>query len=385
MVGIKNRRGSALLVVLALILLASAVAIVTFDAANTEIELSYNQIHEEQAFYVAESGAIRAFSTLNTDSAWRSGYADVSFSEGVYTVTLRDSVSDPSLFDTVIVRSSAVVDRCRSTVELTLVPDLFNPFDYAMFAENFVDIKNAFVTDSYNSDSGTYAATHLYEGGDVGSNNSISVNNMAVIGGYVSTATAGGLTINVGATVTGTTSDTAPEQDLPTIPDEEFDWAESVSAAKTGISGSYSYNPSTMALQSSGELTLSSGVYYFSSITLMNAASLKVAPGAEVTIYVSGNIEIKNSAEINVGGNPGDVMIYSQGDLYLKNSGDIAALFYNPAGTADLRNTGEFTGSIVAYDIVCHNSANFHYDRSLAKIQRKGRDNYDMVAWGELL
>ena len=385
MVGIKNPRGSALLVVLALILLASAAAMVTLDAANTEIELSYNQIHEEQAFYVAESGAIRAFSTLNVDSAWRAGYTDVSFSEGVYTVTLRDSTSDSSLVDTVLVQSTASVDGCRSTVELTLVPDLINPFTYAMFAKNFVDIKNSFVTDSYNSDSGSYAATQLWDGGDVGSNSNISVNTGAVIGGDVSTALLGGADVNPGATVTGTISDTAPEQDIPTISDEEFDWAESVSAAGPGISGTYSYNSSTKVLQATGPFTLGSGVYYFSSITLMNSASLQIAPGAEVTIYVSGDIEMKNSSEVNVGGNAADVFIYSRGDLYLKNSGDISAVFYNPDGVADLRNSGEFTGSIVANDIICHNSANFHYDRMLAKIQRKGRDNYDMVAWGELL
>jgi len=38
----------------------------------------------------------------------------------------------------------------------------------------------------------------------------------------------------------------------------------------------------------------------------------------------------------------------------------------------------------VANDIIAHNSANFHYDRSLAEIQRKGEDNFDIVAWCEL-
>jgi len=381
---ISNSKGSALLIALALILLVAAVALVGVEQASTDIELSYNQIHENQAFYVAESGAIKAFALLNTDSAWRAGFNDEPFGEGVFTVTLRDSTDDAGLNDTVIVRSRATVDGSRSTVEFTLVPDLVNLFEYAMFADNLIEIKNSFVTDSYNSDSGKYAATRLDDGGDVGSNGTISVNLGATIGGDVSTSQTGGATVHAGATVTGTISDDTPEVDLPSIPDEEFAWAASVSAAKTGLSGACTYKSSSKDLQATGPFELTSGVYYFSSMELRNSASLQLAPGAKVTIYVAGDININNSAEINVGGESGDLMIYSKGSLYLKNSGTIKAVFYNPEGTADLRNTGEFYGSIVANDIIAHNSANFHYDRSLAEIQRKGKDNFDMVAWCEL-
>lgn len=381
---ISNSKGSALLIALALMLLVAAVAMVGVEEASTDIELSYNQIHEEQAFYVAESGAIRAFALLNADSAWRAGFSDESFGEGVFTVTLRDSTDDAGLVDTVVIRSGATVDGSRSTVEFTLVPDLVNLFDYAMFADNLIDIKNSFVTDSYNSDSGKYAATRLDEDGDIGSNGSISVNLGANIGGDVSTSQTGGATVHAGATVTGTVSDASPEIDLPSIPDEEFTWAASVSAANTGLSGTCTYKSGTKELYATGPFELKSGVYYFSSMELGNSASLQLAHGAKVTIYVTGDININNSAEMNVGGECGDLVIYSRGDLYLKNSGTIKAVFYNPEGTADLRNTGEFYGSIVANDIIAHNSANFHYDRNLAEIQRKGEDNFDIVAWCEL-
>jgi hypothetical protein len=381
---ISDSKGSALLIALALILLVAAVAMVAVDSASTDIELSYNQIHEEQAFYVAESGAIRAFALLNTDSAWRAGFDGEPFGEGTFTVILRDSTDDAALSDTVIVHSTAMVDGSRSTVEFTLVPDLVNLFKYAMFADQFIDIKNSFVTDSYNSDSGKYAATWADEGGDVGSNGTISVNLGAHIGGDVSSALGDGTDVHDGATVTGTIDDNAPEMDLPPIPDEEFAWAQSVSVAKTGLSGACTYKSSSQELDATGPFKLTSGVYYLSSLSLRNSASLQLAPGAKVTIYVTGDININNSAEINVGGDCGDLMIYSKGSLYLKNSGNIRAVFYNPYGTADMRNTGEFYGSIVAKDIIAHNSANFHYDRSLAEIQRKGRDNFDMVAWCEL-
>ena len=131
-------------------------------------------------------------------------------------------------------------------------------------------------------------------------------------------------------------------------------------------------------------MVLTSGVYFFSSIILKNNADLTLAPGAEVTIYVDGDVELKNSSSVNVGGAPADLMIYSSGDFVLKNSGDISAVFYSPDGTGDLRNSGEFFGSIITNDIVAHNSANFHYDRMLADISMGKSSDVYVVGWQEL-
>ena len=68
----------------------------------------------------------------------------------------------------------------------------------------------------------------------------------------------------------------------------------------------------------------------------------------------------------------------------LKNSGDIYAAFYSPEGNADLRNSGDFYGSIVATDIVAHNSSKFHYDRHLGTIKWNSDDEMKPVAWREL-
>ena len=103
-----------------------------------------------------------------------------------------------------------------------------------------------------------------------------------------------------------------------------------------------------------------------------------------MTIYVTGDIELKNSSEVNDGGVPGDLQFYSQGDIVLKNSGDIYATFYSPDGFGDLRNSGDFYGSIVAQDILVHNSAGFHYDRQLQDIIRTGDGTLVVVAWRKL-
>jgi len=301
---------------------------------------------------------------------------------GLYSVNILDSTTDAALDDTTVIISTGNVGTLQATVQYILVPGVYYPFRYAMFADDAIDIKNSFVTDSYNADSG-YAATHLDSTGDVGSNGNIDVNNGAFIGGSIATSLAGGASVHPGATVNGDITDAAAENELPLIPQSEYDWAEANNSATTGITGSYSYSPSTNALISTGSMVFSTGVYYFSDITLKNSAALSVAPGAEVVIYVTGDIEMKNSSEINSGGNPADLIIYSQGDFVLKNSGDIAAVLYAPENDVDLRNSGEFYGSIIAETITAHNSANFHYDRNLASISMGGGSGVKIVAFKE--
>ncbi|MEW6410975.1 MAG: PilX N-terminal domain-containing pilus assembly protein [Candidatus Zixiibacteriota bacterium] len=379
-----NQRGSALLIALALMALLTVVAITALDRSTTDVDMSYNQLHDDQAFYIAEAGINRACAELSNDLSWRSGFTCVAFNDGQYTVTLDDSTTNASLADTVVVTSMAERNGASSGIEVYMVPIIFRPFQYALFGDSSVDMRNSALTDSYNSDSGTYAGTVLFDYGDIGSNGTIDAANGAMLGGDVATATEGGLSINPGATVAGDTTSTAPEQELPLIPDEVWAEVAVVNDNATGISGSYTYNPSTHSFLTSGTVIFQTGTYFFSSVELKNTASLELAPGAVVTIYVTGDIELKNSSQVNLDGSPMDLQFYSQGDIVLKNSGDIFATFYSPDGFGDLRNSGDFYGSIVAEDILVHNSAGFHFDRHLLDIEWPSISGMMVVAWREI-
>jgi len=373
-----------MLIALAIMAMLTVVAITALDRTTTDIDLSYNRLHAEQAFYIAEAGAKRACAELGSDLEWRDGFESVSFSGGAYTVSVRDSSIQAGLEDTVIVTSRSTRDRAASGIEVHLIPVEFHPFAYALFGDSSVDMRNSALTDSYNSDSGTYATTRLFEEGDVGSNGYIVVHNSADLGGDVSTSEEGALSINIGATIAGDTTSKAPRQVIAPVPDELFDLAEAANDNSTGISGTYTYNPLTFEFESTGTVTFQAGTYFFSSLILKNSASLEVASGAEVVIYVTGDIELKNSSEVNDGGSPIDLQFYSRGDIVLKNSGDIFATFYSPEGFGDLRNSGDFYGSIVTRDILVHNSAGFHYDRCLSDIEWPGISGMMVVAWREL-
>jgi len=78
--------GSALLIVVFVIALLSAVAMGILQLDTEEIQLMRNQIYAVQAIATAEAGLNDAFSEIRTDSSWTTGFTDKAFNGGTYTV-----------------------------------------------------------------------------------------------------------------------------------------------------------------------------------------------------------------------------------------------------------------------------------------------------------
>ena len=97
-----QERGTAILIVMALIAMLTAVGIMSVDRATVDITLSFNQLSEEQAFYVAEAGLQHGFAELNRDFTWRAGIVTLPVGDGFYIVTVIDSTTDSTLADTVV-------------------------------------------------------------------------------------------------------------------------------------------------------------------------------------------------------------------------------------------------------------------------------------------
>ena len=383
---LQNNKGSALLIALALMLLVAAVGIITVDSANTDIELSYNQLHEEQAFYVAEAGAKQALWQLNDSCAWRAGYSSHSFGDGEYAVSLTDSIDDTTLFDTVLIRSTGEVEGSRTTVTLTTVPVYIYPFRYAMFADAGIVLDRETCTDSYDSDSGSYAATAIDSLGDIGSNGTVTSSQLVEFGGSVSVATPGGISLGASNTFTDTTS-TADSVQLDPISTDEMAWARSNSVAQTGLTGTdFTYNNGTKALTSGSDatITLASGVYYFSSITLGQNTAVNLAPGAKVKIYVAGDILFNQGSTMTTNGVPSDLLVYSTGSMLKFAQGNtFTGAFYGPDAHIQYDQTTQLFGALVGNTIKLDRYACFHYDRSLARVTHGTTGEMIAVAWGE--
>jgi len=384
-----NEHGSAMLVVLALLAMLTIVGVMAVNNTNTEVDLAFNKTHSEKAFYIAEAGAKRAFVEINNDDTWRGGYNGVSFAGGAYRVNLIDSVSQPALDDTVLIRSTGSFDEAVDIVELTTVPEYLHPFMYGLFGDAWINFDRNTCTDSWSSDSGTYAATQLDSLGGVGSNGTVSSSKDVNFGGDISVATPGGISLGGFNTVNGDTTSTADSVDLDIIPPSEFTWAALNSLALTGLSGTnWNYNPGTKALTtgSFGNVTFnSSGVYFFSSIELQQGSTLTLAPGVSVTIYVTGDIILRQSSTMNGGGAPMDLLIYSNGStLQFDQNNIFYGAFYGPNAHIQYDQTTQAYGSLVGNTIQLDKDACFHYDRSLSKIQKGTTGDMLLVAWREL-
>ncbi len=384
-----NNRGSALLIAICIMGMLSLIAITAVRTSNTDVDLSFNQAHAENAFYIADAGAKRAVAEIMADNTWATGFTDEPLGSGVYSVQVIDVSTDSALADTVVVRSIGTVDDAEAEVEISIVPEYIYPFRFAMFADDWINFDKATCTDSYDSDSGTYAVTRLDDEGDIGSNGCLTGSKEVTIGGSVSSATAGCINFGPSFSFTDTTS-TADSVNIPDIPASEFTWAANNSNASTGISGmNYTYNNGLKTLTSgaNANIILQSGVYYFKDITLGQGSSLTLAPGAKVTIYTDspGDIHLMQSSTINDGGDPSALVIKSNGSsLQFDQDNTFYGAFYGPNAHVQYDQTTEVYGSLVAGTIQLDQGACFHYDRNLSDVQFPNGDNMLVAAWREL-
>ncbi len=380
-----NQKGTAILIVMALIAMLTSVAIMSVNRSTTDIDLSFNSLHEDKAFYVAEAGAQRALAELNKDNAWRTGFYKQVLDGGYYNISLVDTLTDSTLSDTVLLSAKGYYDQSISNLEVWIAPVYYYPYRYGLFAGQDLDFSQRSCVDAYNSDSGTYAETQINDDGDIGANGNINIGKFVTVGGDANTALGGSLFVEGTATILGDTSTTKDSVTLDMIPPSEYVWAESVSNAPAGLSGTgYTYDPVTKTLvtDASGSVEFQSGVYYFSSISLGQLSNLTLAPGAEVTIYVDSNIILGQGSTVNDGGVPRDLEVFSQyGSLTFMQDNTFYGTFYGPNADIQIDQTTQVYGSLIGNSLNLDRSACFHYDQSLYDIKGRSTGAMEAVAW----
>ena len=285
-----------------------------------------------------------------------------------YTVT-GDSSSD------YIVESIGKSGEAERRV--TAVLPVKGPFDYAIFTEGDLVLKNGTVVDWYNydADDGSF---------QIGTNSSIS----GSIKLYHGVTLNGGVVVGLrgdpdvvitshGATITGDTYVMTERYELPLIT----------------VPGYLQSSPSQGTITDTTTITSSTK---YDSINLGNGKIITI--DGPVTLYVIGNIRLKNSAQLQIA-NSGNasLILYSGGDfiadngtvinnqtgdphklklyglsgcqnLDLKNSGVLYGAIYTPNADIVLHNSVEVYGSVIANSFEQKAKADFHYDASLRDV-----------------
>jgi len=203
---LQKNRGSAFLITICLIGLLTLVALMAVDFSTTDVEVSFNQQHEEKAFYAAESGVERAMAVLKTNPNWRAGFVNQTVGNESYSVQVLDSMTQPSLDDTLMIRATGNSETSRSIIEVLLVAAKFHPlYEHAIYAGNREEYDSSLAPDSQNytydiefggtgSESDSITG-NIWMNGHADVNGGAVINGSADVGGtYSGNAATGGMT-----------------------------------------------------------------------------------------------------------------------------------------------------------------------------------------------
>jgi uncharacterized repeat protein (TIGR01451 family) len=248
-----------------------------------------------------------------------------------------------------------------------------------------VSITGSGLVDSYNS-SGGYPATKGSLA-NVLSNGTITLGNSGKVSGNVRSTRAGvamsgasQVTGNAtaGTTVTRTNSATvggtitnnqlAPVMTLPSVPACGGPYS-----PNSGISGTYSYNPSTGDLSLSGVniATLANGTYCFHNVTLTNSAQLKV--NGPVVIKITGTLNTSGATSLtNTTAIPSNLRILSSytgsNGVSFTNSTTVYLVIYAPKTDVAISGAAPLFGTVAGKTLTISNSGMIHYDTLLKSI-----------------
>ena len=262
--------------------------------------------------------------------------------------------------------------QSQRTVRASL--KLTGPFDYSIFAQDFISLKNSARIDWYNNDP---EDGNMKVGTNATQSGKVMLYNSAIIDGDVYVGVGGDpdvvIELKNSAVITGDTGSLSQENVLPpvTVPSAivAIPSGGTISNNTTLNSGSYKYT--TINLGNSKILTINGNVslYITGSVTLGNSAEIKINPNSSLVMYEGGDFEGKNSASFNnLTQIPRNLQIFCLDtctSIGLKNSSSLYGTIYAPNANLVYYNSASVYGSFVANTVDFKNSAQFNYDASL--------------------
>lgn len=385
--------GLVLIVCMIMLLMLSLIGIISITTSNTESEISGNELRANEAFYLADAGLERSLAVLDDTVTWRHGFYNEQLGHGTYDVRLADSTTQPYLADRILARCTGKVNETEKSIEAYLKPIYNYPFSYGAYGRDSVHFGGNAILDSYDSDVGDYASqysgNHAGENGPVGSEGTILLDGQADVYGNASTTPGGEILYGGGAQVYGDTTTAADPPEMPPITQDEVDYAEANSGAPGGLimTGNSNYNNGTDALTvaAGGSVTFTSGIYYFSSVSVTGHGQIQIAPGATVIIYMTGNWDSSGGTIINSNHTPSSFQLYSTGDSLLVAGGsEFYGAIYAPESSVMMMGGSDFYGSIVGATFNNGGGTKCHYDEALGRDITRGIKKYVIEAWTQL-
>jgi hypothetical protein len=370
-----TRRGSALVLVTIAVVLLTLIGVGLLQVGLCSRLLAIGSAHKIEACSAADAGLTKAIYAINEQLKSSPDISQLQaidemlpYCDGTFSYTVTSSGNGEY-----IVEATGKVGRFEKTVRAKL--QFQGPFDHALIVKNNIVLKPGAVVDGYNF-------TKEGEKLTFGTTTTLPANVVLGMGALVD----GDLVVGVGgdpetvisapmATITGKKYALTEQVEFPSITTPE--WLEAMPSQGT----------------ISGATTITSSGRYDG----INAGQGDIITiDGSVTLYLTGNISLMNSAEIQINNaNPdASLTIYLAGDLFCKNGGALNNLtedptrlklfgldtctnlsfattgtFYGgicaPNAMANFKSSVEIYGAVAAQCFLQGQAAGFHYDAAL--------------------
>jgi hypothetical protein len=385
-----DQNGAALVIVLIISILLSALGFGALMAANTEIKIASNYRMSVSATEYALAGIAEAARKLVNKKITGDGSAEWRFSSSVagynntYTVsyvTVEDSTAKKKrIFDEsgnpyyqvdsagILLNSGGAAIKKRAIIRLKRK----SLFQFSCFGNSLIEYKNASMTDSYDSKGGRYNMAVAKRNSSLGGNGDIILRNGSVVHGNIrlgkdALGMQGTLT-SANTTVTGSI-DSTDRIDPNPLGNQLDVYIDSAVATNDNFDINETHlNGYDLMIAQGACVNLSSGNYYFSDM-LLNGGSVLNIDGA-VTIFLSGGLHMESNTKImTTSGMPADLIIFSNSteDIVIENTNDFFGCIYAPYAKVILKNSGDFYGAVWADEVINHNGVTLHYDEAIGE------------------
>jgi Tfp pilus assembly protein PilX len=370
----------------------SAVSGVASNYPDSSVSSAYNTALSNQTLPGLSSATYSTYATLmnvtgGTGVTWLSGGGGAQ----TWQITSVGTVSG--------VRPASV--QVTATYEKTGGTPIF---PYAVFATgtacDTINISSSGYTDSYDSSLGTYAATVLASGGDVGTNGDLKMSGSSTIKGdayLVNVVSAG--TCPTRTWINGSSNGVTGNAGSPMAMGSAKNFATPVYAnpspaltSNTGYSSNVSLSPGNygnITVSGGNTLTLSPGTYNFNSLKLSGGSVITVSPAGNVVLEIAGAgspskaLDFSGGSVTNSSGTPASFQIVYAGsqDIVLSGGSNSSAVVYAPNSDITMSGSSPWYGSIIGRSYNSSGGSAVHYDRSLATSLVSGGGTFQLVGF----
>lgn len=365
----------AVLVMLLLLINGGALLSLGLKSRTFQAQSSSNIV----ARCAADNGLVKAMydieqlilaGTFNDNNLPEVTNATVAGTNGTFSYTVMATSGNYTI------KAIGTSNQAQRTVQA--VVELTSPFEFSVFSKENIILRNSVTLDWYNNDSddeNMKIGTNSIVNAAVDLMNSITINGDVSVG--VNGDPAQVIKEGIGITITGDTYAQATENALPSV--EVPPWLKNSTSGGTitsdkTITTSGKYDEINIGNSNKIQIEGHVELYVTGNVTLGNSCEIEVSnlTPSSLTLYFGGDFEAQVSSTLNnLNQTPSNMKLYGLDtctSVRFHNRTEFYGVIYAPTADIIMDNSADIYGSFIGKSIDFKNSVNVHYDASLRDV-----------------